>query len=259
MSVSRRRTTAVVGLSLLMAGILVALATSRQDDPGSAPGTQSVSTQDPVELLQAARTALQATGRVHVVGSTEENDTRYELDIRSRPQEQLCAGTVTGGGARLEFVFADSTAYVRGDHAFWELSLDVAGEDDDLDADAVLDYLDGRWVQGEMDSQQRAVITPFCEVDDLLSASTAGTEVEFAGRRILPGRTGRYLRFPHRGQTAIVAVDQQEPHLPFGLELADLQTGYVLTSVDFEYGGEVTIDEPDPEDTVTRNGPVFGI
>jgi hypothetical protein len=101
----------------------------------TACGSSPLEGKNGTEVAAAAADALEEAGAVHATGTMTMDGDEGEIDLQLQGDD--AAGTVSLGGADLELISLDGTAYMKGSPDFWAMS--------GLPEEAAATF-DGQWV-----------------------------------------------------------------------------------------------------------------
>jgi hypothetical protein len=140
---------------LLRAALLVAAALLLGGCGGGGSGGNGVAEKSPDEIVTAALTAAKAADSVHVQGEAGGDDP-LEIDVRLVAGEGG-EGRLVANGLSFEIVRIGDRAYFRGDGEFWR----------NFGGGAVVELLEGRWVEAPADTGDLASFTPLTDIEQL--------------------------------------------------------------------------------------------
>jgi hypothetical protein len=222
--------------------LLLAGCSGSEDAPGGAAATSAAETgsslaeEDAAGVVDAAFTALEDAGAVHVVGSVEEGGSTQELDLQLQGED--AQGTVTLDGTTAELVFTGGTAYVRAPADYWAsfgMPAEFAGR------------LEGRWALMPAEvAGSFSTLTLSGMVDQRRAAAGAQATGEVTSDE-LDGEPVVVVTQAD-GSSLTVADDEAAPY-PLRID----NEGDAPATVEFsEFGGTVEITAP--EDPVDLDG-----
>ncbi|MGW6910570.1 hypothetical protein [Streptomyces sp. NPDC054940] len=139
---------------LVMAGLTAA---GTQQDPNN------VEDLPPEEIAEKAIDVTKGADSLRIKGSGRSDQEEIRIDFAVN-KEGECAGTVGINGGTGRLIIIGDITYVNGDDAFWT----KIAEEEGVDAQELINLLDGRWLKVPPGTEGAGDMTEFCDINALV-------------------------------------------------------------------------------------------
>ncbi|MFD0153305.1 hypothetical protein ACWGQ4_20055 [Streptomyces sp. NPDC055721] len=219
--------------------------------PAPAPSPDPFANLTPDEIADRAVTATQSATSLRMTGRVVADGEPLDIDFAVNDRQE-CTGVMKIGGGTAELRRIDDITYMKGDEAFWRVSMASQGMPE-AQIDATIELIKGRWLKIAPGQAGSGDLSGVCDLKGLL-ADLDEDEEERTG--LVRGPDGEVDDTPVAtlvkkktgGETTTVSVSQEgKPYILKMVKAGGDEPGSMLLS---DYDKPVDVTVPPADETV---------
>ncbi|MEU7516627.1 hypothetical protein AB0B13_32115 [Streptomyces sp. NPDC042898] len=219
--------------------------------PAPAPSPDPFANLTPDEIAERAVTATQSATSLRMTGRVVADGEPLDIDFAVNDRDE-CTGVMKIGGGTAELRRIDDLTYMKGDEAFWRVSMASQGMPE-AQIDATIELIKGRWLKIAPGQAGSSDLSGVCDLKGLLAdldedkeertGLVRGPDAEVDGTPVatlVKKKTG--------GETTTVSVSEEgKPYILKMVKAGGEEPGSMLLS---DYDKPVDVTVPPAADTV---------
>ncbi|RSS55414.1 hypothetical protein [Streptomyces sp. WAC01280] len=219
--------------------------------PAPAPSPDPFADLTPDEIAERAVTATQSATSLRMTGRVVADGEPLDIDFAVNDRDE-CTGVMKIGGGTAELRRIDDLTYMKGDEAFWRVSMASQGMPE-AQIDATIELIKGRWLKIAPGQAGSSDLSGVCDLKGLLAdldedkeertGLVRGPDAEVDGTPVatlVKKKTG--------GETTTVSVSEEgKPYILKMVKAGGEEPGSMLLS---DYDKPVDVTVPPAADTV---------
>ncbi|MFC9706310.1 hypothetical protein ACFTWD_37105 [Streptomyces sp. NPDC056943] len=219
--------------------------------PAPAPSPDPFADLTPDEIADRAVTATQSATSLRMTGRVVADGEPLDIDFAVNDRQE-CTGVMKIGGGTAELRRVDDITYMKGDEAFWRVSMASQGMPE-AQIDATIELVKGRWLKIAPGQAGSGDLSGVCDLKGLL-ADLDEDEEERTG--LVRGPDGEVDDTPVAtlvkkktgGETTTVSVSEEgKPYILKMVKTGGDEPGSMLLS---DYDKPVDVTVPPADETV---------
>ncbi|MFI9211395.1 hypothetical protein ACIGW7_25150 [Streptomyces sp. NPDC053253] len=219
--------------------------------PAPTPSPDPFANLTPDEIAERAVTATQSATSLRMTGRVVADGEPLDIDFAVNDRDE-CTGVMKIGGGTAELRRIDDLTYMKGDEAFWRVSMASQGMPE-AQIDATIELIKGRWLKIAPGQAGSGDLSGVCDLKGLLAdldedkegrtGLVRGPDAEVDGTPVatlVKKKTG--------GETTTVSVSEEgKPYILKMVKAGGEEPGSMLLS---DYDKPVDVTVPPAADTV---------
>ncbi|KQX13851.1 hypothetical protein ASC82_07925 [Streptomyces sp. Root431] len=219
--------------------------------PAPAPSPDPFANLTPDEIAERAVTATQSATSLRMTGRVVADGEPLDIDFAVNDRDE-CTGVMKIGGGTAELRRVDDLTYMKGDEAFWRVSMASQGMPE-AQIDATIELIKGRWLKIAPGQAGSSDLSGVCDLKGLLADLDEDKEERTGLVRGPDGEVddtpvATLVKKKTGGETTTVSVSEEgKPYILKMVKAGGDEPGSMLLS---DYDKPVDVTVPPADETV---------